>query len=1129
MNTKFELILDNIKLINPDIICCVETKYKTVLDLHKFEDYESFHKMQIGKPAGGISIWAKPSTKPSRLDIDDIDDDISMNYLWILCQNKAMTAICAVYLRNQSDPDAREINTTICQRLMQHINWCRLHNYKVFIIGDFNGHIGNDEWGVEDNHETINNNGFITRNFIRDSDLKLINSDVSTEGKWTWGYNKNNTNPQILDIALRSPDILNIKTIIDEKNTIYGNIGNKDHCFIHSKISVKAKENIKQTKVSKDKWKINDETNWHEYQEDIRTNINNMDNNEELTENSIFKLIENAGIKTIGYRENSNKKRKESKRIRQLNLEISNYRKELRKNPEFKGNLLNELFKKIRERRQIRQRAEMARIEKAHNKWINNPKRKFHQLYDTMKTLKRGVREKVTLIDDDKIPIIGEENTKSHITEFWESIFTMGIWPEANPELKRLGMSDIINGPDKLDLENEITVKEIKDAIHKLKNNTSAGTTNIPPEFIKQWPEEMTHLCHALFNKWFDSSYFPEIGKTQEVTLLHKKGSKSKIKNYRTLCLGCNLCKLYLLILTGRLEKITEKKNILGYIQHGFRANKRIEDCILVIQHTVQRANKLRRSESPTLALLDICKAYDRVWRKGLWKKLKEYGFPDKLINAIKSSYQDPGATITFQDIKTNRLNMPVGLRQGCTMSPILWALFIADLGKEIEKCHLGIEIGTTENKQNISGLFFADDMLLFAKNENNMEKLLRIVGDYANKWKIEFSGPKSLIIPLKRPIEKEKNWALGYKYIAEGIKKEIYIQEEKEAKYLGITLCQNSMDIMKKHKLDLAERTRKETYRCYKPATVTSRPILYGTKIWKTYVIPKILHGIAAIPFSIETFRCIETQQREYIRTIARLPRGCNNMVLYGETGLIPMKMEAEKRTINYLAHIQKLNTDNIVKTVLLEQSEIYNNKNTSQIWLTHAIKCCNKYNIDYKNIPKKDIIKEIIQHSWILEYNTNLNESESLSTYYAEKTKPKINYKLNLQTGGDFWLKARSGCLILNYKTNQSCSRCDENALETTNHLLWECPNNIFLDNYEQHIQQLWKLLPSNINGHNKPEYNTCNDNERNGYLILSTNFIFNDMVNGQIINIVGTMIKESYKIRPESLQYSIMKNKN
>ncbi len=66
----------------------------------------------------------------------------------------------------------------------------------------------------------------------------------------------------------------------------------------------------------------------------------------------------------------------------------------------------------------------------------------------------------------------------------------------------------------------------------------------------------------------------------------------------------------------------------------------------------------------------------------------------------------------------------------------------------------------------------------------------------------------------------------------------------------------------MTQHKVRLTEITRKQTYKCYQPATSTSRPILYGSKIWKIYVTPKILHGIAAIIFSNETFKGVETQE---------------------------------------------------------------------------------------------------------------------------------------------------------------------------------------------------------------------------------------------------------------------------
>ena len=1126
MNSKIDILNENILIIKPDILACVETRYKNILDIHKFDNYESFHKLQSGTKTGGVSVWARKDTKTTRLDIDNNDDDISNNYMWVLCQNKGLTAICTVYLKNQSDVNAREINNQICQRLLTHITWCKIQNYNTIIIGDFNAHIGNDEQGIIGNHTEINNNGIIVRSFIHESGLSLVNNSPHTYGTWTWGMNRKNTNPQILDIMLTS-NLVEIKNMeIDENNTIYGN-GNGDHCFLLCNCFISQQISSLKPLILKQKWNIQDESDWQKYKNRILEIKNeNYDNIQNINEYDIIKITTSAAEDAIGYRKQGEKIKKESKQIKNIKKNITELRKNLRHTSGYKGVLLNDLFILIRQLKQIRIRNEMARIERAHNKWINNPKRKFSQLYDTMKSMKRGIKENVTLIDKDKIPIIGDININLHLKTFWENIFTLGIWPESDYTLKRLGLSDIINGPDKRDLENEITINEIQKAIKKLKNGTSAGTTNIAAEFMKNWPEEMIHTIQILFNKWFESGYFPDMGKIQEVTLLHKKGSKSNISNYRTLCLGCNLCKLYLMILTHRIENITEKKGILGYIQHGFRANKRIEDCIMVIQHTIQKAKKCHKNQNPTIALLDICKAYDRVWRDGLWKKLEIYGFPTKLLNAIKSSYHNPGAKITFQETITGKLEMPVGLRQGCTMSPILWALYIADLGKEIELCNYGVTIGAGDNERNISGLFFADDMLLFSKNEDNMLKLLNIVSNYAQKWKIEFSGPKSLIIPLKRNINKDRKWPIGHKYLNESESTNIYIQEENEAKYLGITISKHKTDMISKHKQDLAERTRKESFRCLKPATSTSRPILYGAKIWKTYVIPKILHGIAAIPYSNNTFTRIETQQREYIRMISKLPRHTHRAVLYGETDIIPIQIEADKRTINYLAHIQNLSTDNIVKIAFLEQEETYNNNQNTKCWLQHAITCCSKYNIDYKLIPNANIIKKMIYDKWNRDY-IEMMESASTLRIYKHKCKPKINYKLNMHTGGEYWIKAKAGSLLLNNKVDAYCSRCDNQKLETLDHLLWECESNIFLDNYEHNIYKLWLLLPTVHNNILKPNYYSCSDDDRIKFLSSCTEYVLDDDVSGHIINITGNIISDTYKIRPEIIQYNIINN--
>ena len=55
-----------------------------------------------------------------------------------------------------------------------------------------------------------------------------------------------------------------------------------------------------------------------------------------------------------------------------------------------------------------------------------------------------------------------------------------------------------------------------------------------------------------------------------------------------------------------------------------------------------------------------LCKAFDRVWRLGLWGKMADYGYSKKLIQAVQSSYLDVGAKIQFQGTKTKKLKMTI-------------------------------------------------------------------------------------------------------------------------------------------------------------------------------------------------------------------------------------------------------------------------------------------------------------------------------------------------------------------------------------------------------------------------------------------------------------------------------------
>ena len=88
------------------------------------------------------------------------------------------------------------------------------------IPGDFNGHIGNKEYGIPGNKDHVNSNGVLLQQFIRSNNLILLNADSNiTTGMYTRSAGGI---PTILDYGLATKDSIDLvrRMIIDEPGVV---------------------------------------------------------------------------------------------------------------------------------------------------------------------------------------------------------------------------------------------------------------------------------------------------------------------------------------------------------------------------------------------------------------------------------------------------------------------------------------------------------------------------------------------------------------------------------------------------------------------------------------------------------------------------------------------------------------------------------------------------------------------------------------------------------------------------------------------------------------------------------------------------------------------------------------------
>lgn len=267
-----------------------------------------------------------------------------------------------------------------------------------------------------------------------------------------------------------------------------------------------------------------------------------------------------------------------------------------------------------------------------------------------------------------------------------------------------------------------------------------------------------------------------------QCTFFHKKGAKDILNNYRMLGIGCNISKVYLRVIHNRMTDVVEEDKLLGEYQNGFRTKRRATDNLFILR-TIAEKYKIEKKQL-YIALLDVRKAYDRVWREALWFKMRQMKFPEKLLRVLQSVYRQPMGKPSFQGVEAKPLGMPVGLRQGCVLSPILWSIFIADLGKIIEDSGFGISL----NGKPAPIMMFADDFAVM-EQKTNLIALLRLIGDYGNHWRIEFDGPKCRLLPMGRKPDPRVQWLICHKHMSDGSDRPIYIKEYDIGRLLGANL----------------------------------------------------------------------------------------------------------------------------------------------------------------------------------------------------------------------------------------------------------------------------------------------------------------------------------------------------
>ena len=195
----------------------------------------------------------------------------------------------------------------------------------------------------------------------------------------------------------------------------------------------------------------------------------------------------------------------------------------------------------------------------------------------------------------------------------------------------------------------------------------------------------------------------------------------------------------------------TYKLKLLWEAQGGFRPGRGCMDQTFSLRGIVEKILAIDRKVF--CAFVDLEKAFDRVVRKELWTLLPRYRVDGHLLRAVKSLYDGNRACVRVEGELSPWFDVLSGVKQGCVMSAWLFILYLDSCLSSLKESECGVKLGDL----NINCLLYADDAVLLASSESELQTLVTSMKDECEVKGLRLNVEKTKVLVFERNDERTK------------------------------------------------------------------------------------------------------------------------------------------------------------------------------------------------------------------------------------------------------------------------------------------------------------------------------------------------------------------------------------
>jgi hypothetical protein len=489
---------------------------------------------------------------------------------------------------------------------------------------------------------------------------------------------------------------------------------------------------------------------------------------------------------------------------------------------------------------------------------------------------------------------------------------------------------------------------------------------------------------------------------------IHKSGELDDPNNFRGISLNSCLSKLFTLLLNKRLTAFCDSEGIIHENQIGFRKGYRTSDHVLTLKTLIDQA--FLKKKKLYVCFVDFKKAYDTVWRNGLYLKLLKMGVSTRFVNLIRDMYSRLQVSVNVLNGLSIPFKSSVGLKQGCNLSPLLFNLFINNLVDIIDS---GNPNAPHLDKIPVSCLLYADDLILISESEQGLQNSLNKLDEFTEKSFLEVNMKKTkcLVFARGRPRIPNFQWNLN------GEKVEMC----DSYCYLGVTFTKSGSMIPAAQALyEKAVGAMFSIIRNINKHGACSVDILleifdkmvlpialYNCEVWGVKMLPQDPNKIVNPLYEKQLTKDItENLQFKFLKIILRLSSRTSNWAVLSEFGKYPVTLKIIKLMVKYYLHMTQ--SPSKIMQAVISTNKIMSNQGYSSYYsyiqrifklfnIDHLLYTCDINEIRYQVLKLDNTLRSQYKQIWQIEKN-QFQSNSKLELFSSLKDKFAMSDYLKL-----------------------------------------------------------------------------------------------------------------------------------